>query len=395
MHTAKPSLRRLAAAGALAWGCTIAPSAQAIPPELFIAETLQPVTMYAGFIAPVTSKEFLTTLGYVFNNVPFFNTYYGLMEDWLPRARKWSITPPGPINPTFRVPPAHDDIYVPNGYTQIFAFGDSMSDTGNLFKMTEEMTQSGMPAAPSYKGRFSNGVVALEVMANQLRLPMTNYSFSGAQTGHGNLLPFWSWQKGTLFQIEEFHRTLAKQGIGRNDPEALYFVWAGPNDFFEGLNMYSSYTAKNAANNLLKGIRMLYGRGSRHFLVPLMPDFSLTPQSAEFNRQDKSYTPATLRRAEEFKAEMLKMLANARREMPDIDLRTFDSMTFLRTEMANARARGVNVTEACYNGKLVGREVIKTVCDDPDNYLFWDKNHPTDAASRVLGLEFTKAATAP
>ena len=395
MHTPKPILRRLLATGALAWGCTLAPSARAIPPELFVAETLQPITMYAGFIAPVTSKEFLTTLGFVFNNVPFFNTYYGLMEDWLPRARKWSITPPGPINPAFRVPPEHDDIYVPNGYTQIFAFGDSMSDTGNLFKMTKDMTQFGMPVEPSHKGRFSNGVVALEVMANQLRLPLTNYSFSGGQTGYGNLLPFWSWQKGTLFQIDEFHKTLSRQGIMRNDPDALYFVWAGPNDFFEGLSMYSTYTAKTAASNLHKAVKTLYQRGSRHFLVPVMPDFSLTPQSAGFNARDKSYTPATLRRAEEFKVELLKAMATARKEMPDIDLRTFDTLTFLRNETANAKARGVNVTDSCYSGKFVGKEYVKTVCDEPDNYLYWDKNHPTDAASRVLGLEFSKTVSAP
>ena len=392
MHTQTPFIRKLIVAGALAWGGS---SAHAIPAELYVAETLQPITMYAGFIAPVTSKEFMNTLGFVFNNVPFFNTYYGLLEDWLPSARKWSITPPGPINPPFRVPPEHDDIYVPNNYTQIFAFGDSMSDTGNLFKMTQEMTQVGLPMAPSSKGRFSNGVVALEVMANQLRLPMTNYSFSGGQTGYGNLLPFWSWQKGTLFQIDEFHKTLAKQGISRNDPNALYFVWAGPNDFFEGLNMYSSYTAKNGANNMFKGIKDLYQRGARHFLVPLMPDFSLTPQSADFNKQDKTYTPTTRKRAEEYKAELLKMFASARLQMPEIDLRTFDTLTFLRVELANAQARGVNVTEACYNGKLEGKEVVRTVCSDPDNYLFWDKNHPTDKASRILGLEFTKAATAP
>lgn len=387
-----PSIRKIAVAGALAWGASCA---HAIPPELYVAETLTPTTMYLGFIAPVTSKEFLGTLGYVFNNLPYISDYYGPIEEWVPRVRKWSITPPGPINPTFRVPPSPDDHFFPSSYSQIFAFGDSMSDTGNLFKMTKEMTQQGMPVEPSYQGRFSNGVVALEVMANQLRLPLTNYSFSGGQTGYGNLLPFWSWQKGTLFQIDEFHKTLSKQGISRNDPDALYFVWAGPNDFFEGLSMYSTYTAKTAASNLHKAVKTLYQRGSRHFLVPVMPDFSLTPQSAGFNKRDKSYTPATLRRAEEFRTELLKAMATARKEMPDIDLRTFDTLTFLRVETANAKARGINVTESCYSGKFVGKDYVKTVCDDPDNYLYWDKNHPTDAASRVLGLEFSKTVTAP
>jgi hypothetical protein len=118
--------------------------------------------------------------------------YYGPMEEWLPRARKWSLQSPGAINPPFKVPPGPDAVRVSSPYSQIVAFGDSMSDTGNLFRFTQAVGGLGMPMAPSNQGRFSNGVVALEVLANQLQLPLTNYCFSGGHSGKGNLLPFWS-----------------------------------------------------------------------------------------------------------------------------------------------------------------------------------------------------------
>lgn len=385
--------RHVALAAAVLAG---APSAShAVSPVMLLAATLQPETMYLGFIVPVTSKEFLGTLGLVINHIPFFGDYYAPVEEWVPRARTWSINPPAPINPPFRVPPAHDPVFVPNNYSQIIAFGDSMSDMGNLFRMTQAMTQVGMPVPPSNAGRFSNGVVALDVLANQLRLPLTNYCFSGGQTGKGNLLPFWSWQKGMLFQVEEFHKTLSKLGQSRNDPNALYFLWAGPNDFYEGINMYSTYTAKRAAANHLTALRSLYNRGSRQFLIPLMPDLSSTPQAAAFEKSDPGYMAAARRRSDEYRTALLGSIAQARQEMPDIKIRVFDTLEFLRTEMPKAAAEGVNVTDSCYSPKLVNGVFTPQVCADPDNYLFWDKNHPTDRASRVLGAALSQAAVAP
>lgn len=372
-----------------------APVSHAISPTLLLATTLQPETMYLGFIAPVTSTEFLTTVGLVFNNVPLVRDFYGPTEQWLPRARKWSITPPSAINPPFNVPPGPDSTYLPNTYSQVIAFGDSMSDTGNLFKFTQALGGVGLPQAPSFNGRFADGLVALEVMANQLRLPLTNYCFSGAQSGRGNLLPFWSWQRGMLFQIDEFHRTLTTQGKPRNDPNALYFLWAGPNDFFEGINMYSKQTAKTVASNHLKAIRSLHARGARHFLIPLMPDLSLTPQSAAFDKQDPGYRDASRRRSDELKLELLRVFEQARAEMPGINIRTYDNLEAMRESLPRFAAQGMNVTEACYTGKLQAGQAVRSVCDRPDNYFFWDKNHPTERIGREIGAAFAKAAVAP
>ena len=373
----------------------MAPSSHAVSPTLVLAATLQPETMYLGFIAPVTSAEFMRTVGLVFDNIPLVRDFYGPAEVWLPRARQWAIKPPTPINPPFKVPPKPDATHVDSPYSQVIAFGDSMSDTGNLFKFTQANGGAGLPQAPSSLGRFSDGMVALEVMANQLALPLTNYCFSGAQTGKGNLLPFWSWQRGVLFQIDEFHRTLSSQGQASNDPQALYFVWAGPNDFFEGTNMYSKQTARTAASNHLKAIRSLYARGSRHFLIPLMPDLSLTPQSAAFEKQDPGYKDNARLRSEEYKAELLKVFEQARAELPGIDIHTYDNLTAMREVLPQVAAEGVNITEACYTGKLQSGQTVRAVCEHPERYFFWDKNHPTERTARPMGAAFAKAAVTP
>ena len=47
-------------------------------------------------------------------------------------------------------------------YTQIVAFGDSLSDNGNLHDLMAKFNVD-TPAAPYFEGRFSNGPVAVEV----------------------------------------------------------------------------------------------------------------------------------------------------------------------------------------------------------------------------------------
>ena len=74
-------------------------------------------------------------------------------------------------------------------YTSIFAFGDSLSDAGNLFSESEGT----IPLAPYVDGHFSNGPTWVEDLSQMLGLgPMkpfltsndgTNYAFGGAQTG--------------------------------------------------------------------------------------------------------------------------------------------------------------------------------------------------------------------
>jgi len=63
---------------------------------------------------------------------------------------------------------------------QIYVFGDSLSDTGNAFSRT------GSPPPPYFNGRFSNGPVWVEYLADRLGLPRnpsTNFAFGGGYHG--------------------------------------------------------------------------------------------------------------------------------------------------------------------------------------------------------------------
>ena len=68
-------------------------------------------------------------------------------------------------------------------YSNVFVYGDSLSDTGNIYFITGHTTP---PSPPYYNGRFSNGPLAVEYLANALHSPLTSFAWGGATTGIGD-----------------------------------------------------------------------------------------------------------------------------------------------------------------------------------------------------------------
>ena len=74
-------------------------------------------------------------------------------------------------------------------FSAVYGFGDSLSQTGNIYQESGNM----FPISPPYfEGRFSNGLIWLELLGQKLEAPVINFSFGGATTGSeniGGLLP--------------------------------------------------------------------------------------------------------------------------------------------------------------------------------------------------------------
>ncbi|MGH0029423.1 MAG: SGNH/GDSL hydrolase family protein [Myxococcota bacterium] len=138
-------------------------------------------------------------------------------------------------------------------FTDLFVFGDSLSDTGNGCTVL---------AIAGYKpGRCSNGDVWSEQLADLLGLEAkaslqggTNFAFGGDETQDLDL------------QISAFAFSVFFDA----DPDALYVIWLGGNDI---LGIPGSPTAtQDAVDNIIDGIRDLQDLGAEHFLVLNLPD---------------------------------------------------------------------------------------------------------------------------
>jgi len=241
----------------------------------------------------------------------------------------------------------------------LYVFGDSLSDAGMVFQATGGM----YPPSPTYfQGRYSNGRVWIEYLADRLQISSkqtNNFAYGGATTGNvGN-----SYVPNLLTQVKSF--TQAHQ---KTNPNALYVVWAGANDYLQGVN-----NATVPVQNVNQAIASLTDVGAKKFLVANLPDLGKLPatrsnsNSANLSSLTQAHNQG-LRRS-------LKIL---NQQYPELEIITLDANTLYRNAIANPAAFGfTNVSSSCLAGSQL--------CGNPDQFLFWDGIHPTTATHRIIG----------
>ena len=162
--------------------------------------------------------------------------------------------------------------------THLFTFGDSSIDKGRALEMTTEIVNR--PDAPEdafiraesgfyWQGRYSNGPVYTELLAEHFEIEITNYAVGGAKSGP-NALGYtnWSdWFEGTggIEQTLDAIRDME----GELDPDALYLIHIGGNDGFNlSFDTVENVAAASAAN-IKTMVENLAGAGAENFVVVL------------------------------------------------------------------------------------------------------------------------------
>ncbi|WP_242618243.1 SGNH/GDSL hydrolase family protein [Edaphobacter modestus] len=229
-----------------------------------------------------------------------------------------------------------------------------MSDNGNLHSAV------GLPPAPYYNGRFSNGPVAVEQLAAQLVAPLFDFAWGGATTGVGNGGDAGTQTSLGLLHLPGMLTELATSTVPPGlAPSSLFVVWGGANDFEAGGSVTTAISDIDAI------VASLQASGATHILVPGLPDLGLTP---EFYGD-----PAATLFSQQFNQGLQSTLPS--------DVIYSDVFGLLNSVTQNPGAYGfTNVTEPCFNGF--------TVCSNPGQYLFWDDLHPTTAADAILARQF-------
>lgn len=267
-----------------------------------------------------------------------------------------------------------------SNYSQLIFFGDSLSDNGNVYALSGGQ----FPPPPYVNGRFSNGPVAAEVMADTLGLSLSDFAFGGAKTGpDANNNDNYRWDlglngTGMQAQVGMFATSL---GGGSADANALYGVWGGANDYFE-----AGLTPPESVANLITIISDLYALGARNFFVPNLPDLGLTAEFVGTPAQGQMTFISQV-----FNSLLDSELLSLGLNLPDASIIGFDTFNFLRMAVGNPADLGfTNVTEACLDN-------LACVFDPAvqDTYLFWDGVHPTAAAHEALGLAFAESVAVP
>jgi outer membrane lipase/esterase len=287
-------------------------------------------------------------------------------------------------------------------FTTIIVIGDSLADSGNAFRATSALPGQAIPVSPPYlRGRFSNGLMWVEHLANALGLQITpsldggtNFAFGGATTGQDLNRIFQRDLAVTIpslrTQVAVYRLTLADPTLSdptrvrRAPVDALYIVWGGANDLRDAVQKGTSGAppvsiANDAVNNIATVIRELQSAGAIYFLVPNLPDLGRTPQQVALG-------PAAVQLATALSIAFNDTLESTLQQLEStlpVHIARLDIATHFQEVTANPQNFGVaNVTDACLSGDPFAPG---TVCANPDSYIFWDAiGHPTAVAQALI-----------
>jgi phospholipase/lecithinase/hemolysin len=273
--------------------------------------------------------------------------------------------------------------------TEVVAFGDSLTDTGNVYAITGNT----VPASPPYfSGHFSNGPLWVEQLAAGLGVPAptpsiiggNNNAFAGAETslsgvsiqGTPNIGP----------QVSSYLSSHPALNSGQ-----LIVLWGGANDFLR-FPFRPLPDPALPVSNLAAEITMLAQAGGKNFLVPNLPLLGTTPY---VQQQLAPFFPGIVDTMNGLTLQFNSLLSTA-----EDDLEARLGINIIRLDVFNlfqqipsdpVRFGFTNVTDQAKGGG-VGEPGV--VVPNPNQYLFWDPVHPTARFHQLLGEQALARVTA-
>ena len=287
-------------------------------------------------------------------------------------------------------------------YSRMVIFGDSLSDPGNAYVLTGELSNRPyalIPSAPYARGglHFSNGNTWVEDLGTRLgvassvgpamRTPVfSNYAVGGARARPGGAMDLTT-------QVSLFLDSHDDNAPG----DALYVIFIGGNDIRDAIGWYidPNYEGPTpdavigtAIQSIADNIQLLLDAGAHHVLVVNAPNLGVVPAVA-------MYGPGA-----QYLGQMLSAGFNSYLDTtltllqwdPRLDLFQFNLFEFLNQAVSAPAALGLTeVSTPCITPGVV----VGAVCNNPKHYLFWDGIHPTATGHQLISDAVYNVITAP
>ena len=244
-------------------------------------------------------------------------------------------------------------------FTAIYAFGDSLTDTGR-----------NPPAGTNYfQGRFSNGPLWVEYLSAMLGIPYNasnNLAFSGSTTS--NLLS-----------------QITNMPVALNRPSALFIIWSGGNDFLHNAGIGSNDVAwsaiiSSAVTNITNAVCALYTtNGAREVLVGNLPNLGQLP----FLSGAGPFTNYIDSKVLLFNNTLGPAVTNLMQGCPGLRIYFMNANQEELKVYSSPATYGFTVISI---GALQDNSLADKSFNGPGaNYLFWDPVHPTTKMHARIG----------
>ncbi len=303
-------------------------------------------------------------------------------------------------------------------YSNVYVFGDSLSDNGNIRALAPQQT---------YGDRFTNGPVAVEVVAAGLGFALTpSYHLLGGTTGNNFAIA------GAKAVDEDGNEATPDINLptqvnaflqingGAAPSDALYIVLIGGNDIRAAreiragvvfaANAQERQAIREAANDSIKAavesevaqINKLIAAGAKNILVANAPDIGAIPETdlvsmgllanagtKQQQRKAQRIPEVTTKLSTKYNRLLAKNIVRTERKT-GLDLIEYDLFDFLADQIDNATDYGYTNTDDACAYMLSQGGALNPSCDGDvtaTGFLFYDESHPTTAAHQRAGME--------
>lgn len=294
-------------------------------------------------------------------------------------------------------------------YSAVYAFGDSLSDAGNLSILT---TAAGAvePVSPPYFKQqygpfagnvFSNGPVWVQNISVALGLGQlspslaggTDFAYGGAETGSTpqNAADTNVQSISLPAQFTQFQARVLKPSSS-----ALYTVSIGANDLLAILANGTLTAQQQAADvnaavaNEVGFVRQLIGNGAKNLAILNVPDLGKTPDvMLGLVNGSNVASPALNAEASQLAASYNAALTSQLSPLvtSGITLNVVDEYALLDNGVANPADYGLtNTTRPVWSGNFTSASSGTLAATDPaaqNQYLFFDSLHPTETGQQA------------
>ncbi|KAJ3006368.1 UNVERIFIED_CONTAM: hypothetical protein HDU68_004100 [Siphonaria sp. JEL0065] len=263
--------------------------------------------------------------------------------------------------------------------TDVVAFGDSLTDNGNLFK------KYGLPPAPYWNGRFSTGPVWVEYLSQYLNnATLHNYAFGGSVSNIANADNSSVAGSSTVFanMIPDFPSQIEVYKTDAAIPldTTLFTIFIGGNDFNYAVNAGKVPNPVAVATNVLNGVQRLITLGAKNILVTAMTPLYLMPS---FNG-NAALVPKIKALVDGYNGILFAGISKLQTAVPSgVNIIVNDQtklLTYIATPQGSSEFKFPNTTGACFQRKANP----PTVCAVSTDYFFFDNIHPTTRGQNFM-----------
>ncbi|CAN6311569.1 unnamed protein product [Urochloa humidicola] len=295
----------------------------------------------------------------------------------------------------------------------LFAFGDSIVDTGNN-NYIRTITRSNFPPYgrdfPDHMatGRFSDGRISMDFLASALGLKemlppyldtnlsmddlKTGVSFASAGSGYDNAT---SWTAAAMTVEQQLQLFMEyKTKVGSIPGRSLYLICWGSNDIVQHFTFTDGFSDPDYADFMTQRastfIQRLISMGARQIAVTGVPPVGCAPAQRLIGGGLRRQCAQDLNQlALLYNRELSREVDKLARRFRDVNLVYIDLYAILADIIQRYQALGFkNGKDACCG--FIGLEsgvlcnFMSPVCDNPAQYVFWDGYHPTERAYKIM-----------